>query len=181
MHVCMRVLNTFFCLPVFLYVYLYFISLYFSLKMSSPFSLSFLKKIYLFGYIGSQLPMACVILVPLLRTEPTSPGLEGVFSAAGPPGKSLFLSFCKLTSPLFTCLCIFNVSAAFRLSVFSLFLWVSVLVFFLSSPLLFLCLHFCLFSCIVPSVFPPVSSFFLLLCVCPLPYFFLFSLGLLPD
>ena len=100
--------------------------------------------------------MACGILVPLPGTEPASPGLEGVFSATGPPGKSLFLSFCKLTSPLFTCLCIFNVSAVLCLSVFSLFFWVSVLVFFLSSPIsmstvlsFFPALFICLFSCLL--------------------------------
>lgn len=122
--------------------------------------------------------MACGILVPLAGTEPTSPGQEGVFSATGPPGKSLFLSFCKLPSPLFTCLCIFNAPTVLCLSALSLFFWVPALAFY--SPLLFLCLQF-LLSCIAPSVLSPVSSFFLPLRACPLHYFFLYSLGSLPD
>lgn len=97
--------------------------------------------------------MACRILVPLTGTEPTSPGLEGVFSATGLPGKSLFLSFCKLPSPLFTCLCIFNVPTVLCLSALSLFFWVPALVF--SSPIsmsavpAFLHRPICLFSCLL--------------------------------
>ena len=38
-------------------------------------------------------PVVCGILIPRPAIEPVSPALEGGFSTAGPPGKSLFRLF----------------------------------------------------------------------------------------
>ena len=44
---------------------------------------------------GISCPAACSILVSLPGIEPASPALQGRFLTTGPPGKSLYRSFCK--------------------------------------------------------------------------------------